>query len=150
MLRLLSLATVIAGFVLLAVHYGSLPPETPSHFDANGEITNYAPKGLLWVLAFLNLGLYLLLAYVGKVDSQYINYPVAITPENQERQHANMINMLEVMRLVCCLVFTYIIYAIIYTTIGRMQGLGSWFIWATLGAILLPIGYFCWRAVQLK
>ncbi|MEO0790498.1 MAG: DUF1648 domain-containing protein [Bacteroidota bacterium] len=149
-LRNIALASVIGGFILIVVHYGELPDRMPSHFDPQGNPDGYGHKGLLWLLAFINLGTYAMMSWVPNAPRDMMNYPVKITPENEERQYKNMVDMVLAMRLAIAVNFAYMIYGIIYTGLGRMNGLGSWSLWIFLGSVFLPIIYYCWRSYQLK
>lgn len=150
MIRNIALAAVIGGFILIIVHYGDLPDRIPSHFDASGKPDGYAPKALIWLLAFINLGTYALLSWVPNAPKELINYPVKITPENEERQFNNMVSMIHAMRLAIALMFAYIIYGIVYTGLGQMNGLGTWSLWLILAGVIVPVIYYIWKAYQLK
>ncbi|MEM6396573.1 MAG: DUF1648 domain-containing protein [Bacteroidota bacterium] len=150
MLRNIALAAVIGGFILIIVHYGDLPEQLPSHYDAAGNPDGYAHKGLIWFLAFINLGTYALLSWVPNAPKELINYPVKITPENEERQYNNMVAMIHVMRLTIAVMFAYMIYGTIYTGLGKMDGLGTWSMWLFLASVFVPMIYYIWKAYQLK
>ncbi|MEM8585127.1 MAG: DUF1648 domain-containing protein [Bacteroidota bacterium] len=148
--RNIALAAVISGIILIIVHYGDLPSKIPSHFDAQGNPDGYGSKGLLWLLVFINISTFATLSWIPNAPKDLINYPVKITPENEERQYENMVDMIMVMRLTISVSFAYMIYGIIYTGLGQMNGLGGWFLWVFLGGVFVPMIYYMWRSFQLK
>lgn len=66
---LLLAAPVIYQLVAL----GDLSAEIPSHWNMRGEVDTYSPG---WVLLLVNLGVYLLLRFIPKIDPRKKNYEI--------------------------------------------------------------------------
>lgn len=143
--RLLEALTAL--FVLLLggvplVYYGELPDQIPQHYNAAGEVDIYGPKYLLLVLAGVGILLYGLMTWVGRYP-HWFNYPVAITPENAERQYRIATRLMRMLKLVVVLLFFYLIYETIRIGLGRAEGLSPALMWGMLGGnIALLLWYF--------
>lgn len=141
-----ALATLFALLLAIVplVYYGDLPERIPQHYNAAGEVDIYGPKYLLLVLAGVGILLYGLMTWVGR-HPHWFNYPVAITPENAERQYRIATRLMRALKLVVVLLFFYLAYNTIRIGMGRAEGLSPVLLWVMLGsngAILL------WYAAQ--
>lgn len=129
---LAALFVLLLGVVPL-VYYGDLPDRIPQHYDAAGEVDIYGPKYLLLVLAGVGILLYGLMTWVGR-HPHWFNYPVAITPENAERQYRIATRLMRALKLVVVLLFFYITYNTIRIGMGRAEGLSPVLLWVMLGS----------------
>ncbi|MBC6993230.1 DUF1648 domain-containing protein [Neolewinella lacunae] len=144
--RILPLAGVIFSFAVVSFYYGRLPATVPIHFGLDGTADGYGPKWMLWMLPAINLGLFYVLGSVSKADFRWFNYPVKITEANAARQHEISLQLLAVMRLVCCLGLAYLVYAVVLTSLDGQGYLSITGLALFLLAVFLPIGYFLWLA----
>ena len=150
MLRSIALASVIASFAVVLMYYGELSARIPTHFGLGGEPDAYGNKVWLWFLPVLNLGLYALLGNIHRLPKSMFNYPVKLTEENKDRQFANILQMVQVLRAFICLSIAYISWSTVYTALGQQSGLGSWFLWLFLMGSFALVGFFVWRSIKLK
>ncbi len=69
-LKEIIIATVVVVPLLYYFYlWNSLPAAIPIHFDAVGNPNNYGSKtGMLWLLLFLTVGVYILLLFVPQLD----------------------------------------------------------------------------------
>ncbi|MEL7159577.1 MAG: DUF1648 domain-containing protein [Bacteroidota bacterium] len=111
--RTIPLAAVILSFAVVSFYYGELPDQIPVHFGASGKADGFGHKMSLWALPVINLGMFYLLGITTKTSFKYFNYPVDITEANAARQHRIALQMIAVLRLVCCLLIAYLVYAIV-------------------------------------
>jgi uncharacterized membrane protein len=65
------LVILLAPIVYLLIVWDRLPDQLPSHWDFNGEVNGYGPK---YYIVLLNIGLYLLLLLIPKIDPRKKNY----------------------------------------------------------------------------
>lgn len=141
--RTLPLAGVILGFVLVAANYTSLPDSIPMHFNARGEVDDYGPKLLLWILPALNLGLFVLVGWAATTDFKWFNYPVTITEENAAEQHRIGLWSMALIRVITCLMLAYIVFAIVQSAVAEESRLNmavlSGFLIALFGSIGLGL-----------
>jgi len=78
----------IAASVQLVVRaWMDLPDRIPVHFGLNGQPDAWGGKGALAIGPIVSLASVLLLAIVNRSPHTF-NYPVAVTPENAQRQYA--------------------------------------------------------------
>ncbi len=128
---LAALFALLLGVVPL-VYYGELPDRIPQHYNAAGEVDIYGPKYLLFALAGLGILLYGLITWVGR-HPHWFNYPVAITPENAERQYRLATRLMRVLKLVLVLLFFYLTYNTVRIGLGEAEGLSPVLLWLVLG-----------------
>ncbi len=148
--RTLPLAGVILGFAVVSFYYGRLPATIPIHFGLDGVADGYGPKWMLWILPAVNLALFYVLGAASKTDFRWFNYPVKITEANAAKQHEIALQLLAVMRLVCCLGLAYMVYAVVLTALNGEGRLSVFGLVLFLLAVFLPIGYFWWQARQYR
>lgn len=141
-LRYVPLAAVILGFVLVSANYAELPAEIPIHFNGRGEVDGYGPKAMLWILPFINLGLFALFGVLYTTPLSLFNYPVTITEENAVRQHQIALDLLAYMRVIITVMFSYLVYAIVQSALNETSELNGVVFW---GMIVLLFGVIGWK-----
>ena len=62
---------LIAPIIYLIAVWNQLPDQLPIHWNLKGEVDDYGPK---YLMALLNIGLYLLLLLLPKIDPRKKNY----------------------------------------------------------------------------
>ena len=70
----LSLAIVIASFIVAVIVYPNLPAKVPSHWNLAGEVDGYINQ--FWgafLMPFISLGLYILFLIIPKIDPKREN-----------------------------------------------------------------------------
>ncbi|MEO0734489.1 MAG: DUF1648 domain-containing protein [Bacteroidota bacterium] len=149
-LRTIPLSAVILGFALVSFYYGELPDRIPIHFGITGQADGFGSKVILWILPVINLGLFYLMGWTTKASFKHFNYPVAITEENAARQHAIALEMVAVLRTVCCLLIAYLVYAIIRAAQTGNGSLGALAMSFFIVGIFGPIAYYMWKAKLAK
>lgn len=146
--RTVPMAAVILGFAVVSFYYGDLPDQVPLHFGLSGNADSYGPKALLWILPVINLGLFYLLGLSAKTSYKLFNYPVKITEENAAIQHRIALDLVAIMRLLCCLMIAYLVYAIVWAARSGGSSINMWVLGGFLLAIFGSIIYFT-RAAKL-
>ncbi len=141
------LALLLVGISL--AYYPSLPKQIPQHYNAAGEVDIYGPKYLLLVIVGLGLLLYGLVSFLNQ-RPHWFNYPVAITPENAERQYALATRLLRMLKLMLLLLFFHLTWRTLQIALGKATALSPWLMWGILGANgLLMVWYFA-QAMAVK
>jgi len=72
-----SIAALVMGLISLgvtAVLYSRLPETIPVHWNVRGEVDDYGPRYLAWVIGALPLLIYLLMRFLPTVDPRRKNY----------------------------------------------------------------------------
>ncbi len=140
-LNWLSILGLAAHILLVAYHYNQLPDRIPIHFDITGTPDSYGSKGTIWLLVGLATAMYFFMRYVASVSADKYNYPVKITPANAKQQYLISRRMLYLLNTGMVVLFLLISWGIIQTAKGQMNGLGTWFLVATLFLTFAPIVY---------
>lgn len=135
----------IASWLLLAVlwiltiyYYGKLPDQVPVHFNASGTPDSYGSPEAIFLLPAITSILFAGLTALNK-HPEIFNYPVSITEENAAILYMQATNMIRFVKFIIILIFLVIEYKIIHTALGKMEGLGAWFLPVFLLVIFLPV-----------
>jgi uncharacterized membrane protein len=148
--RTIPLAAVILGFTVTAFYYGQLPAQIPIHFGVGGKADSFGPKLILWILPTINLAIFYGLEATTKTSYKWFNYPVKITEENAAMQHKIALQMIGVIRLIICLMFSFIVYSIVKAALADEGQLNMWIMGLFLMLLFGSIGYYTWRANKVK
>jgi uncharacterized membrane protein len=149
------LIEVIAVIMLLCtiaytlLEFNSLPDRIPRHFDAAGSPDGFGNKGVILVMPMINTFVFIIITFAQRVPHIH-NYLVKLTAENISRQYQNSIDMLRCIRFVTTIQLSYITFATVETALGRMNGLGTFFIPVTLVFIFSVLIFFVIRSYRLK
>lgn len=146
--RTIPLAAVILSFAVVSFYFGDLPEQIPLHFGLSGTADSYGPKLVLWILPAINLGLFYLLGITTKTGYKFFNYPVKITEENAAAQHGIALEMVAILRLLCCLMIAYLTYAIVLAAMAGGSSINMWVMGGFMIAIFGSIFYFT-RAAKM-
>ncbi|MBD80819.1 MAG: hypothetical protein CL840_18025 [Crocinitomicaceae bacterium] len=80
--EVLNLIILIAPMVYLALVYDRLPVKLPIHWNLQGEVDGYGPK---YLMALINIGVYVLLLILPKIDPRKKNYDIFSTTYSKLR-----------------------------------------------------------------
>lgn len=69
-----ALAMGLISLVATAVLYSKLPEMIPVHWNVRGEVDNYGPRYMAWVIGALPLLIYLLMRFLPAIDPRHKNY----------------------------------------------------------------------------
>lgn len=117
---------VASLFVLPFGFYADLPDEIPSHFGIRGNPDAWSGKASIWTLPVVGLVLY--------AGLSVLNFLVLIKGYGSKSQKSQPISREKILRLMqwlkvlLVLSFTYITCMTIRVSIGKAEGLGVWFI----------------------
>lgn len=148
--RIIPLAAVILGFVLVAANYQSLPEEIPMHFNARGEVDSYGNKLMLWGLPVINFALFYFLSKISQSGFKWFNYPVPITEANAAVQHKIALELVALMRAITCLMLAYLVFALVRSAQLGTSMLNMWFFGGLILALFAAIGWKTYEAYQAK
>lgn len=117
----------------------SLPERVPTHFDSAGEANAWgSPNGIMF-LPFLGVLIYSGLSLVSRFSSVF-NYPVKVTPQNQERLQELTLQMVSYLKAEAIALFLLIEHQVLQ---AMRQGAGNFhagFMPAFLVLILGTVG----------
>lgn len=128
------LAVLAASVVFLAVRWGRMPDEIPTHFDAAGQIDGWGDKATVLLLPVVALLMYGLFGFVVLIVSSAWNGPAA-------RKEAAMTALAAISPAIA-LGFSYItVCAALCLPLGR------WFTPVFIGGLAFPLGGFILCAI---
>ena len=143
-IELLAIAVLFILFAFLVSNWSSIPARIPSHYDASGLIDGWGSKNSLLLLPLVCLVMYALLTVVSFFPKTW-NVPVKLTDENRLRVYTVTRSLLCVLKAVLLLNFTFIEISMV-----KMQPLGAWFIFLTMGGVLGTLIGFIVKIVKVS
>ena len=126
----------IGGLLFLILEFENTPGSVPTHYDAYGNADAFGSKSSLWLLVGISTGLYLLLTVVAQYPHTF-NYPIAITPENAERQYTIAVRMMRTLKIIVLMIFGYI-----HLNSIMSSKLGTWFLPVMSLALIVTMGFY--------
>jgi len=149
LIELLGWVCLILLWVITIISYARLPEIIPTHFNASGQADDEGSKMILFFLPVIATLIFVVLTVLNQYPHIF-NYPVAITADNAQKQYNNAVRMIKVLKL--SIVATFSILVLLISTAGSSGNgsLGIWFLPVVLGMILIPLGYFIYKAVKEK
>jgi uncharacterized membrane protein len=149
------LIEVVAAILLICIiaytllEFNALPDRIPRHFDATGSPDAFGNKGMILIMPAINTIVFIIITFAQRAPHIH-NYLVKLTAENILRQYQNSIDMLRCIKFITTIQLSYITFATVETALGRMNGLGTFFIPITLVSIFSVLIFFVIRGYRLK
>jgi hypothetical protein len=138
---------LVWGLSVLVV--ATSPTVVPIHFGADGVANNFGSRYTLLILPALYTIIYFLFGMLGN-NPQALNYPVKITPANQQQQYKLATQLLQMVLVSVGLVFVTIISSIYFINNATIVKLPSWLMIFILSIVFLPIGYYLFKAIKKR
>lgn len=141
-------AGVVAAVTIAAAVWSSLPARVPTHFGADGQADGWGGKGSLLILPAMAALMFAVLTLAARSPAAF-NYPFPLTKENAPRQAALASLLLAWLRLALVWLFVGVEWGVVAGARGGSDGLGIWFLPATLLLVGLPVAAYlvaAWRA----
>lgn len=159
-LELIPLGLTVVTLLYVAYHFGRLPEDIPTHFDATGTPDGWGSRYMLIALPILQCFLYvqtflfnyfLIIKPEPKETLNWINIPFIkkdqLGQEAVEKIKRQMARMMFSTNLGLVLLFAYVLVGTVQTAYGHWNGLGSQFIWFVILIALMPF-YFMWKSYR--
>ncbi|MDO8587806.1 MAG: DUF1648 domain-containing protein [Armatimonadota bacterium] len=140
-LEIIAAAGVVLSVLLLALRWSALPAAIPSHFGLSGAPDASGGKGMLAVMAAVNVVLYLLLTALSRIPRLF-NYPWPVTVENARRQYQIGRTALSTMKAEFAWVLLYVEWQIIQIGLGKSQGFSFVFLPVVIFLQTVLFAYF--------
>ena len=134
----------IGGLLFLILEFENTPGSVPTHYDAYGNADAFGSKSSLWLLVGISTGLYLLLTVVAQYPHTF-NNPIAITPENAERQYTIAVRMMRTLKIIVLMIFGYI-----HLNSIMSSKLGTWFLPVMSLALIVTMGFYFYKALAAR
>lgn len=140
----------IVGYVALAVmlavlimNWGALPNEIPAHFDASGNVDRWGSKMELLILPGIGIGMHFFFMIIEKFPETH-NYPARLNESNMEAFYTNSRQILNYMRNIINVLFTYIVYRSVAIALGDEATIG----WPFFGILIVLFVVLIWKIVK--
>ena len=145
-----------AGLIGLVILWGlttfayfNLPNTIPIHFGISGKPDNYGSKATLYVMPVLGTIIFYGLTILNK-HPDIFNYMMPITEENAPRQYGYATRTLRFLKCSIMVTLNLVVLFAFLNVIGKIEGIGAWFLPFILGLILIPTAYYIFKALKTK
>ncbi|MBP6432098.1 MAG: DUF1648 domain-containing protein [Ferruginibacter sp.] len=145
--KILEIAAVLLLLVLwmaTIAFYFNLPQTIPIHYNAEGRPDDYGTKATIFILPAIATIIYYGLTQLNKYPHIF-NYPTTITAENAVIHYTAATKMIRALKLIVVAMFLYINIAACLTALGKVNGLGWWFLPIMLIALFSVIVWYFWK-----
>ncbi|SIT84273.1 DUF1648 domain-containing protein [Edaphobacillus lindanitolerans] len=139
--------TFAAGLLYLMVSWGSLPDQVPGHYDGAGEVDRWGSKWELLVLPSITAVLTVFLSFIEK-HPEWHNYMVSLNERNIEFQYRNSRQLLNTIKNLLLITFTFLNWKTIQVALGEADSLGMLFLPAFMAVTFIPIIVFAIRSFR--
>ena len=126
----------------------TLPATIPIHWNVRGEVDGYGSSFQLLLFPIIVLVINGFLFFLQHVNVKF-NYPVKITPQNEDAQKQNVLLLLASLRCSIGLLFISIVVTTIYNTYNPSTNIGLLVV-VELLLVFIPVMYFLYRAFKLR
>ena len=142
-LEIVAVLSIVGIIILTVIYWINAPEIVPAHYNLAGEVTRYGSKmesiAVFIILAFTNIFTYALITILNK-SPHIFNFPVNVTEENAFFLYKTTTRMVRWLKLLCCLLITYIVWGIVKADLTEQKfGLDIIFLLLTASTIVYPI-----------
>ncbi len=128
----------IVSIIFIISQWNTLPEEIPAHFNGAGEVDRWGSKIELFILPGIGIFLWIFLGFLEKVPYMH-NYPARLKESNVEAFYLNSRKILNEIKNLCLILFAVISCEIVLVALGKVDGLGWWFLPVVLIGTGIPI-----------
>lgn len=140
---------VIVGFGIVARYWPDLPQTIPTHFNGLGKPDGWGGKSSLLAVPIIGLVLYAMMMVLSRFPQIY-NFPVTITEENAADQYQMARTLVIWLGTFIPWMFTYLGWMSVQNAMQKAEGLGGWFLPATLVVCFAPLIVYLMKASRIK
>ncbi|AJD89950.1 hypothetical protein JMA_06330 [Jeotgalibacillus malaysiensis] len=146
---MISLILLIIASIYLAMSWGDLSDVIPIHFNAAGEADGFGGKWSAVMLPVIGFFMWGGLTALERVPHTY-NYLGKITEENAEKQYKNGMQMMNVIKNLCVILFAYITYELTLIGTGGDANLTAGVMPIFMTLLFGSMGWFIYRSIKLS
>jgi uncharacterized membrane protein len=133
--ELIAVAGLVFAAAVVADFYSRLPERIATHFNGEGMANGFGARGTLWVLVGIAGLLYATLSAISFVP-RVVNLKRPLAREREKVVLAESMAMVGWIKAEVCWMFAYLCLAMVRNGMGLQEGLGAWFLPATLVVVL--------------
>ena len=101
--------SVLVAIILYIIYWTKAPEVVPTHYNIHGEVDGYGSKATLLILPIITVVTYIGLTILNKYPHIF-NFPATVTEQNALSLYKIATRFVRVLKLLLCLLFTYIIW----------------------------------------
>lgn len=139
----------IGALIFLIVSWSTVPDQVPAHYNAFGEVDRWGSKFEMLILPLVGLILWGSMAILERKPHVH-NYPDRLNEKNVEAFYTNSRKLLNTIKNICLLAFSYITIQNVRVAVGDAQSLGSWFMLVMLIGLAVTIIFGAIKSAQIK
>lgn len=143
-INIICLLCLVGSAVFLIINWDKISSSIPGHYNAAGEVDKMTDKSSSIILLIVGLIMFIGLSIIEKFP-QIWNTGVQVTEENKEKVYRILKSMVETIKLLITLVFSYLA---LQSTTG--ENLPSLFLPIYLMSIFGSLTFFIIRLVKAK
>lgn len=142
-------ASYLSAVFLLIYIWNGLPDEVPAHYNALGEVNRWGSKWELTILPIIGALLLISMQLLEKYPHVH-NYPERLNESNAPQFYLNSRKLLNQIKNICLLLFSFIIFETVLIAKGWGAGFGKWFLPMTGLGLGIPIVMAALRQRKIK
>lgn len=145
----LFMLTVILQVILLALVafiYPTLPERIPTHFGFSGTVTAWGEKSTILLLPAISLICHLIMVWMAR-HPEKLNYPMAITPQNREKNYRQAASLLHWLAAAVIVVMLLIVLATYRSAVNIGVGISP--VWV-VGLFVLAVTSAAFWSLKMK
>ena len=105
--RIISVLLLLFQCIILFTTYSRLPSKIAIHLNLKGEVDNFGPKWMLFLIILLSLTLFSLFSYIRKRPEKF-NYPY-FNIEKKDIKYIKSQNLIDYLNISTMLILTYVL-----------------------------------------
>jgi len=145
--ELIALAGVVFAGAVVADFYSRLPERIATHFNSAGMANGFGARSTLWLLVGIAVLLYATLSVIHFVP-RVVNLKRPLAPERERAVLAESVAMVGWIKAEMCWMFAYICLAMVRNGMGMQEGIGRWFLPATLVVVFGTCAFYLARIFE--
>ncbi|KIL49065.1 DUF1648 domain-containing protein [Jeotgalibacillus campisalis] len=145
-LNAVGILAFMAMAVYLVLNASMLPDQIPTHFNAAGEPDDWSSIGFILLLPAIGVVLWIGLTILERYPHVY-NY-IRLNEDNVEFQYRNARMMINVIKNLILILFSYLTWQTVRVGLNETDGLGEGFIYLFNGLLFGATLFFVIRSLK--
>lgn len=148
MADVIAILSVITSTSYLIFQWSSLPETVPIHFNFAGEPDGWGGKWMIVIPLIIGTVLWVGMHFLEKFPQSH-NY-IWLTKENAQRQYKNSQLLVNAMKNIILVFFSFMTFESVRVSLGEKSLLGAWELPVFLIVLFGTMLYFVFRSYRLR
>lgn len=144
----IAMLSVIASMGYLVVKWSIIPDTVATHFNFRGEPDGWGNKWLIVIPLIIGVVIWIGMHFLEKIPQSY-NY-LWLTEENVHRQYKNAQLLVNSMKNIILVFFSFMTFESVRVSLGEKSLLGAWELPVFLIVLFGTMFYFVFRSYRLR